>query len=95
VNPDQQGSTETVRLTFKGIRPNSRAAVSRVDDEHANTLAAYKAMGSPLYPTDDQISRLNAETALRQPDTQPLDGDHLDLVLKPNALALVEVKSGS
>jgi xylan 1,4-beta-xylosidase len=95
VNPDQQGSTETVRLTFKGIRPNSLAAVSRVDDEHANTLAAYKAMGSPLYPTDDQISRLNVATALRQPDTQPLDGDHLDLVLKPNALALVEVKSGS
>ena len=94
VDPDKTGSTKTVRLIFDGLRNDAKATLSRVDDEHGNTLAAYKAMGSPRYPTEDQIRRLNAATALPPPVPRRLEGNHLDLTLEPNALVLVEVEGG-
>lgn len=95
VDPDKTGSTRTVRLAFEGIRGNATARVSRVDDEHGNTLKAYRAMGSPRYPTEDQIRKLNDETKLPTPSEHRLEGNHLDLNLQPNALVVVEVQSGS
>jgi hypothetical protein len=38
---------------------------------------------------------MTAATALGQPAAQHLNGNHLDLSLEPNALFLLEVKSGS
>ncbi len=66
-------------------------SVSRVDDEHGNTLAAYKAMGSPQYPTEEQIDKMNAATKLPAPGRGHLEGDHMELELGVNALVLVEV----
>ncbi|MBV8570078.1 MAG: glycosyl hydrolase family 39 [Acidobacteriaceae bacterium] len=94
VDPDKTGSTKKVRLTISGIRNNAVARVSRVDDDHGNTLAAYKALGSPRYPTEEQVRRMNAATALAPPAEERLDGNHLDLSLQPNALVLVEVETG-
>ncbi|MGH9575456.1 MAG: GH39 family glycosyl hydrolase, partial [Candidatus Acidiferrales bacterium] len=95
VDPDKTGSTKTVRLIFDGLRNGAKAVVSRVDDEHGNTLWAYKAMGSPRYPTEDQIRRLNAATALPPRGQRRLEGNRLDLTLEPNALVLLEVEGGS
>ena len=94
VDPDKTGSTKTVRLIFDGLRNDAKATVSRVDDEHGNTLAAYKAMGSPRYPTEDQIRRLNTTTALPMPTRRQLEGNRLDLTLEPNALVIVEIEGG-
>jgi len=93
VDPDKTGTAKKFRLTFENIRTNAPVNISRVDDDHGNTLAAYKAMGSPSYPTEDQIQRLNAATKLPPPAQSRLEGNHLDLDLQPNALALVEVQS--
>lgn len=95
VDPDKTGSTKKVRLIINGIRNNAVARVSRVDDDHGNTLAAYKALGSPRYPTEEQIQGMNAATALAPAAQARLDGNHLDLSLQRNALVLVEVESGS
>lgn len=95
VDPDKTGSTKTVRLIFEGLRNGAEVTVSRVDNEHGNTLASYKAMGSPRYPTEDQIRRLNAATALPPPVQRRLEGNHLDLTLESNALVLLEVEGGS
>ncbi|MBV8071298.1 MAG: glycosyl hydrolase family 39 [Acidobacteriaceae bacterium] len=94
VDPDKTGSTKKIRLTISGIRNNAVARVSRVDDDHGNTLAAYKALGSPRYPTEEQVRMMNAATALAPPAEERLDGNHLDLSLQPNALVLVEVETG-
>ncbi len=91
VDPGITGKVKAFRLTFSGVPGNARVTVSRVDDDHGNTLAAYKAMGSPPYPTDDQIRKLNTETQLPAPSPQKLDGGHLDLKLQPNALVIVQV----
>jgi xylan 1,4-beta-xylosidase len=91
VDPDKTGSTKRVRLTFKTVPQNASARISRVDREHGNTLAAYKMIGSPQYPTRDQIRRMNAQTQLPAPAEQRLNGDSLELSLEPNALVLLEL----
>jgi hypothetical protein len=52
-------------------------------------------MGSPLYPTEDQVRRLNAATELPPPSEQHLAGNHLDLELQANALVVIEVQPGA
>lgn len=94
VDPGQTGKTKAVRLSFENMRNGAVAEVSRVDKDHGNTLAAYKAMGSPRYLTDDQIRNLNAATQLPPPERLHLENNRLDLNLQPNALVLIEVSSG-
>jgi xylan 1,4-beta-xylosidase len=91
VDPGKTGGTKKFRLLFENIPNNAAVAVSRVDNEHGNTLAAYRAMGSPRYPTEDQVERLNTATKLPQPSQVQLEGNYLDLELEANALVLVEV----
>jgi xylan 1,4-beta-xylosidase len=69
--------------------------VSRVDDDHGNTLGAYKQMGSPVYPTEKQVAELNAATALPPPEQRHLENGRLDLKLQVNALVLVELPKSS
>ncbi|MBV9761720.1 MAG: glycosyl hydrolase family 39 [Acidobacteriaceae bacterium] len=91
VDPDRTGASKKFRLIFDGVRPGANLAISRVDNEHGNTLAVYKRVGSPRYPTEDQIRRMNEETMLPPPEQLHLSGNRLDLDLEPNALVLVEV----
>ncbi len=95
VDPDKTGNTIQVRLTINGAPHDAAVQLSRVDDDHGNTLAVYKSLGSPRYPTEEQIERMNSATALAPPAREHLTGNHLDLSLEPNALVLVEVESGS
>jgi xylan 1,4-beta-xylosidase len=91
VDPGKTGGAKKFRLTFENVRNNAAVAVSRVDDEHGNALAAYRAAGSPRYPTEEQVEKLNAVTKLPAPSQAHLEGNHLDLELGANALVLVEV----
>jgi xylan 1,4-beta-xylosidase len=92
VDPDEKGSPKRIRLTFAGLPSNALASISRVDDDHGNSLRAYKAMGSPQYPTGEQVNKLNETTKLPPPVAQRLEGNQLDLDLQVNALVLVEIK---
>jgi len=94
VAPDETGSEKKVSLMFHGLPSNAAVSVSRVDDDHGNTLAAYKAMGSPRNPTLEQIQKLNAATQLPPPEQLHLEENRLDLTLQVNALVLVEAKLG-
>ena len=91
IDPGKTGVRKKVRLTFHNLPDNTAVAVSRVGDEHGNALAAYRAMGSPPYPTPEQAEQLNARTKLPPPAQSHLAGNHLDLDLEANALVLVEV----
>ena len=96
VDPDQKGSPRKFRLVFENMALNgAEISESRVDDEHSNTLAAYKTLGSPRYPNEGQVQRLNAMTALEAPKVRPLKTKEVDLELGPNALVLLEVKPGA
>ena len=76
VDPDKSGSPLNLRLTFEHIKSNASASVTLVDDDHGNTLAAYRSLGSPRYPTPEQVGKMNALTAINAPDHLHLDGDH-------------------
>ena len=90
VDPDRTGSPQTVRLNFSNVHSGSAATLSWVDNEHSNTLAVYKSLGSPQYPTEEQNAKMNAATRI-VPEVRRLDGTHLDLTLEPNALVLIEL----
>ncbi len=93
VDPDQSGGSKKIGLTIDGVAKNARVYVSRVDDRHGNTLAAYQAIGSPRYPTEEQVERMNQMTALPASEAERLNANGLELTLEPNALALVEVEN--
>jgi xylan 1,4-beta-xylosidase len=91
VAPDKSGSSTNLRLTFNHVTPNAPVTISRVDDNHGNALVAYRALGSPQYPTKEEVRKINAATTPPAPGRLRLDGTHLDLELAVNALVLIEI----
>jgi xylan 1,4-beta-xylosidase len=91
VDPGKKGAAKNVRLEFAGVHSGAAISVSRVDENHGDPMPAYRAMGSPQYPTMAQIAKLNAASALPPPTAEHLDGSHLSLQLEPNALVLVKI----
>ena len=93
VDPDKQGTTRTITLSFSGVPPNSSITTQSVDSEHGNVLPRYAAMGKPLDPTPAQVDQLNRETALAAPEQSSLKNGKLETQLTPNALVLIKVQS--
>jgi xylan 1,4-beta-xylosidase len=66
--------------------------VRRVDAAHGDTLDAWKKMGSPKYPTAEQIEALR-KAAEPGPAEEITIRDHrLTLTLPPMGLAVAEIK---
>jgi xylan 1,4-beta-xylosidase len=86
-----QGAPITLRLSFKGVAPGAAVTIQRVDEMHGNPMTAYKAMGSPRYPTQAQIRALNAASTLPAPDHRKLANGELELMLPVNGLAVLEI----
>ena len=88
-----QGTSKTLRLEFDGVAANSSVTIQRTDAEHGNPLPAYGAMGSPRYPTQAQVAKLNEASALPSPTRVKLNGKSLDITLPINGLAILTVAS--
>jgi len=86
-----QGNPLTLRLSFKGAASGAAVTIQRVDETHGNPLTAYKAMGSPHFPTQAQIQALNAASALTAPERRKLTNGALELTLPVNGLAVLEI----
>ncbi len=91
---DPRRSAKRVTLVFEGVPRSAAAAVEQVDDAHGNALPAYRAMGSPQYPTPAQAAELNRSSTLPEPRRIELIDGRLPLELAPNALVLVTVSPG-
>jgi xylan 1,4-beta-xylosidase len=94
VDPGEHGQTKTMDLDFHGVSPEAQVRLQSVDGDHGNVLPKYRAMGSPLDPTPEQVDKLNAETALPPARRLKLEHGHLSLRLVPNALVLIKVMKG-
>ena len=92
---DPRRSTRTVTLDFRNIDENANVTVSQVDDTNGNPLPLYRSMGSPQYPTPQQVERLNASSALPAPRLRQLEKSRLTFDLLPNALALLTVPAAT
>jgi xylan 1,4-beta-xylosidase len=95
VDPGEKGASKTVRLDIAGVPGNAQTTMSRVDESHGDPMPAYRAMGSPQYPTMAQVEKLNAASTLPPPTQGHLDGNQLTLQLSPNALVLVKISAAT
>ena len=83
-----------VTLSFRGLPRQRHARVQVVDDGHGSSLAAWRAMGEPSFPSREQQRELRDAAQLPAPQSRALangDSPALTLTLAPHALALVEV----
>jgi xylan 1,4-beta-xylosidase len=92
VNPGSTGAPKTVKLEFKGVDPDTRVSIQRLDEDHGNTLGFYRKMGSPRYPTKEQIDDLREQSTLPEPEFEDLTDGALTLDLPVNALVLVQIR---
>jgi len=86
-----EGRPTTLHLTFKGVAPNAKFTMQRVDETHGNPMTAYRAMGNPQFPTQTQIKELNQASALPPAEHHTLSHGELDLDLPVNGLAVLEI----
>jgi xylan 1,4-beta-xylosidase len=91
VDPDKTGSERSVEFEIRGVASGSRVRVSRADSEHGNTLAAYKKIGSPRYPTRAQVNELNRVAETAPIENLRLSKGFIKLQLPVNGLLLLEV----
>jgi xylan 1,4-beta-xylosidase len=91
VDPDKTGTARRVDFEIRGAAPDTRIRVLRADSEHGNTLAAYKKMGSPRYPTQAQVRALNAVADLDSAVNGRLEKGSIALTVPVNGVVLLEV----
>ncbi len=89
--PEEQGRQKTVKIVLKGLSGPHHALVSRVDATHGSVGNTYEAMGRPAYPTADQIAALRKAGELKLPESKPLEGGEITIIVPPQGLALLEV----
>ena len=91
VKEGPEGSSKTVTLEFKGTKV-MQAVISRVDRDHGDVHPLYEKMGSPRYPTSEQILALRRAAELPAPEKRSLKRGTLTLTLPAQALAVIELK---
>lgn len=87
----KDGQPIKIRLSFKNVPPNAGLTLRRVDERHGNPMTAYRAMGSPHFPTQAQIKDLNDASALPPPEHLRLVKGAIDLELPVNGLVVMEI----
>ena len=88
-----EGQDKTFRLKFNGVRGRNSVAVGEVNGQVGTAIPRWKQMGSPKYPTRDQISQLRAAAELPKPSLRSLlaqEPSELSITLPPNGVALLE-----
>jgi len=91
VDPDKKGITRTIVFRIRGVAPDSAVFVARADREHGNTLAAYKSMGSPRYPSRRQVQELNKVVERNAAEHSRLKAGAISLDIPADGLVLLEI----
>jgi xylan 1,4-beta-xylosidase len=91
VAPGETGPAKTVLFELKGKRAK-RAFVSRVDADHGDTLSAYQKMGSPKYPTKQQVEQLQKIAVEGKPEEVSIADGKFSVTIPSSGLALIEIR---
>ncbi len=92
VEPGAGGADKTIDLDIKGVAADAHATIRRVDAAHGDTLDAWKKMGSPKYPTQDEIAALRKAADMGPPESTIIRQGRLTLTLPPMGLAVIEIQ---
>jgi xylan 1,4-beta-xylosidase len=90
------GASRMLHLKLSGLRGRKKILVSQVNADAGTAMPAWKDMGSPKYPSPDQIKQLRQAAELAKPTAHVLaSGDPADFVIElpPNGVALLELES--
>ena len=90
--PKQIVPAKDIELKFSGIASDAVARVERVDAQHGDTYAEWQKMGSPRYPTKQQVAALRGVAKLPPAEQSQLSAGRLAITVPPNGLAIVTVK---
>jgi xylan 1,4-beta-xylosidase len=86
------GEKLNLTLTLDGSHPRAQVRITRVDGTSGDFRHAYEAMGSPAYPTREQIAELKQKSELKPPEVVHLSSERqISVSIPPNGLALLEV----
>jgi xylan 1,4-beta-xylosidase len=89
-----QGESKKFTLQLHGGQKHGRVNISRVDSDHGDFNRAYQKMGSPEYPTMQQIEELKRASALPEPEIAHLEvNGEITISIPPNGVALLTVGS--
>ena len=91
VDPGARGPEKEVELRFAHARVSS-VQVTHLDPDHGDVHKVYEAMGSPRYPTKQQIEKLRAATKLSPPEMHEVKNASVTLRIPSQGLVLVETK---
>ncbi len=89
------GASRLLHLKLSGMRGRKQILVSQVNSQTGSALPAWKAMGSPKYPSQDQIKQLRAAAELGKPTAHALapgEPAEFTIELPPNGIALLELE---
>ncbi len=92
VAPGGTGPVKHIRFDLKGLGEHQVVRIRRVDRQHGDTLAAWKAMGSPKYPTRKQVKELKQASKMGPPQVKYIRDGHLSIAVPPMGLAVMTVK---
>jgi xylan 1,4-beta-xylosidase len=92
VDPDRKGSPQSIEFHVTGVAANAAVGLTHADDEHGDTLAAYKQMGSSKYPTRAQVNRLSRVADEVKPENSHLTGGIISLEIPVNGIVVLEFK---
>jgi xylan 1,4-beta-xylosidase len=92
LEPGASGSDKTIIFHLQGIRDGTYAEIRRVDASHGDTLDAWKEMGSPNYPTHEQIIALRRASEIGPAEDVQLKNGTFSVVLPPMGLAVIEIR---
>ncbi|GAC1428357.1 MAG: cellulase family glycosylhydrolase [Terriglobales bacterium] len=91
VASEGNGPAKTMTLELKNAKAMT-ASIWRVDQQHGDVRPAYEAMGSPQYPTIEQLKKLRAASELPGPEKLPLTSGKLFVEIPPQGLVVIELK---
>ena len=90
VEPGVTALPKGFTVSLKGLSSGS-AQVLRADAQHGDTLNAWKAMGSPQFPTKAQVADLQKVGAKEMPETARMQGGKLSLDVPAQGIAVVVI----
>lgn len=92
VEPGKTGPDKIIDFDLKGLGEHAEARIHRVDARHGDTLAAWKAMGSPKYPTRKQIEELKKAAKMGPAQVEEVTDGRLRVTVPAMGLAVMTVR---
>jgi xylan 1,4-beta-xylosidase len=89
-DPGNSGTSKQIELQFQHERVDKLKMI-RLDSDHGDVHKAYETMGSPRYPTAEQIEKLRAAAKLPPAETHEVKNQSFAVEVPAHGLVLLEM----